>query len=110
MCATRKYWFVCLFVLFCLRMCISFVFVSMPGDPVHEIQSAYARPPASGSGDAVEQEPVRRKKLTMVNDRVIDMEALTVAFAAENNMSLSSVPKLITFAKVRPKINENVSF
>lgn len=68
-----------------------------------EVQGAYACQLASNSNPceaAVNQEPAGRKKLTSVEDRVIGLEAVTLAFAVENNMSLSSVPKLITFAKV----------
>lgn len=38
--------------------------------------------------------------LTSVKDRTSNLEALTLAFAAEKGLSLSSVPDLIEYAKV----------
>lgn len=44
--------------------------------------------------------PEGMQPLTSVADRATNLEALTLAFAAENNMSLRDVPKLVEYAKV----------
>ena len=76
------------------------------GDRVEDIQSAYGRPPphqAEASASCSSAHPPKEKKparLTPTADRTFNMEALTLAFVAETNIALSSVPKLIEFAKV----------
>lgn len=38
--------------------------------------------------------------LTPLDDRIKNMEAMTLAFLAENNMPLTMAPKLLDFSKV----------
>ena len=42
----------------------------------------------------------QQERLVPLDDRVRNLEAVTLAFAAETNQSLSAVPGLINFAKV----------
>ena len=44
--------------------------------------------------------PEESAPLTSVQDRVSNLEAMTLAFAAEKGLSLSAVPDLIAYAKV----------
>ena len=74
------------------------------GDNLEDIQSTYAAKPSAPTGEAAPEaegsDTERAPKLTHHADRVVNMEALTLAFAVEHNLSMNIVPDLIAFAKV----------
>ncbi|KAK7463945.1 hypothetical protein BaRGS_00038057, partial [Batillaria attramentaria] len=52
---------------------------------------------------AVDKSPQTGGPVTPLSDRIANFEAMTLAFAVENNLSMAVVPKLIEFAKAMIK-------
>lgn len=71
------------------------------GDTVEEVQSSYGGNPQQPESSQSYGPSKPIPKLTRLSDRVTNLEAVTIAFTAENNLPLSAVPKLIQFSQVR---------
>ncbi|KAK7487558.1 hypothetical protein BaRGS_00021260 [Batillaria attramentaria] len=52
---------------------------------------------------AVDKPPTTMDSLTPLPDRIANFEAMTLALAVENNISMAAVPKLIEYAKAACK-------